>query len=272
MSPPHPRARKRKLLPHAGHEFGLWRCDVSWEGGLSHDSQRSPVASPRADCPPTACPPVTASRGLPTFPFVMRRDGGPELVIRGEHPWLVSSRQAMPVLPRRRHEIGQPVQEVKRREFDDAVGTRACGLPPAPRAHPVGRLVSGEHVADAGDAAVFAADHGEPFQREGRPGTVSQQVLEGRCRGMWLLRWPCEGLPGRVRPRRGSCDADSATPRATPSKKDEPGMARTKRAEMAHRWCDSPPLSGRGAAAESRGDRRTATQNPRRVVRCRSRP
>jgi hypothetical protein len=31
----------------------------------------------------------------------------------------------MPVLPRRRHEIGQPVQEVKRREFDDAVSTRA---------------------------------------------------------------------------------------------------------------------------------------------------
>ena len=38
--------------------------------------------------------------------------------------------------------------------------------------------MSGEHVADAGDAAVFAAHHGEPFQREGRPGTVSQQVLE----------------------------------------------------------------------------------------------
>jgi hypothetical protein len=32
----------------------------------------------------------------------MRRDGGPELVIRGEHPVI-----AMPVLPRRRHEIGQ---------------------------------------------------------------------------------------------------------------------------------------------------------------------
>jgi hypothetical protein len=38
--------------------------------------------------------------------------------------------------------------------------------------------VSREHVADAGDAAVFAAHHGEPLQREGRPGTVSQQVLE----------------------------------------------------------------------------------------------
>jgi hypothetical protein len=65
----------------------------------------------------------------------------------------------MPVLPRRRHEIGQPVQEVKRREFDDAVSTRACGLPPAPRADPVGRPkddpASGEHGADFGRAAVF---------------------------------------------------------------------------------------------------------------------
>ena len=119
---------------------------------------------------------MPTSRGitrLADIPDGERGDGGPELVIRGEHPVI-----AMPVLPRRRHEIGQPVQEVKRREFDDAVGTRACGLPPAPRANSVGRLVSGEHVADASDAAVFAAHHGEPFQREGRPGTVSQQVLE----------------------------------------------------------------------------------------------
>jgi hypothetical protein len=88
----------------------------------------------------------------------------------------------MPMLSRWRHEIGQPAQEVKRREFDDAVGARPRGLPPAPRADPVGRPkddpASGEHVADAGDAAVFAADHGEPLQREGRTGTVSQQVLE----------------------------------------------------------------------------------------------
>ena len=37
------------------------------------------------------------------------------------------------------YEIGQPVQEVKRREFDDAVSARPCGLPPAPRADPTGR-------------------------------------------------------------------------------------------------------------------------------------
>jgi hypothetical protein len=103
----------------------------------------------------------------------MGRDGGPELVIRGEHPVV-----AMPVLPRRRHEGSEPVEELTWGKLDDDADARPRGLPPAPRANPVGRLVSREHVADAGDAAVFAADHGEPLQREGRPGTVSQQVLE----------------------------------------------------------------------------------------------
>ena len=32
----------------AGHEFGLWRREVSWNRGLSHESQQSAVASPRA--------------------------------------------------------------------------------------------------------------------------------------------------------------------------------------------------------------------------------
>jgi hypothetical protein len=104
-------------------------------------------------------------------------DGGPELVIRGEHPVI-----AMPVLPRRRHEIGQPVQEVKRREFDDAVGSRPHGLPPTTPPDPVGRPkddpASREHVTDSGCAAVWGADHGEPFKREWRPGAVSEKVLK----------------------------------------------------------------------------------------------
>ena len=36
----------------------------------------------------------------------------------------------------------------------------------------------GQRVADAGDPAVWAADHGQSFEREGGPGTVSQQVFE----------------------------------------------------------------------------------------------
>jgi hypothetical protein len=49
----------------------------------------------------------------------MRRDGGPELVIQRKHPVV-----ATPVLPRRRDEIGEPVEELKRQEVDDAVRPR----------------------------------------------------------------------------------------------------------------------------------------------------
>ena len=79
----------------------------------------------------------------------------------------------MPVLPRRRHEVRQPVQELKRREFDDAIGSRPRGLSAAAGPDPVGGFVSGQHVADAGCAAVWAASHGESFERKGRPGAVT---------------------------------------------------------------------------------------------------
>jgi hypothetical protein len=39
-------------------------------------------------------------------------------------------------------------------------------------------FVPWQNVTDTDDPAVCAADHGEPLQREGWPGTVSQQVLE----------------------------------------------------------------------------------------------
>jgi len=58
--------------------------------------------------------------------YRQRRDGGPELVIRRKYPVV-----AMPVLPRRRGEIGEPVEKLKRREFDDAIGCRPRGLPAA---------------------------------------------------------------------------------------------------------------------------------------------
>ena len=69
----------------------------------------------------------------------------------------------MPVLPRRRDEIGEPVEELKRREFDDAIGSRPRGLPPTTPPDPVGRLVPREHVADSGCAAVWGANHGQDF-------------------------------------------------------------------------------------------------------------
>jgi hypothetical protein len=99
--------------------------------------------------------------------------GPPELVIRCKHPVI-----AMPMLPRRRDEIDEPVEELKRREFDDAIGSRPRGLPPATPLDPGGRLLPREHVSDANDPAVRAADHGQSLEREGRACTVSQQVLE----------------------------------------------------------------------------------------------
>ena len=109
---------------------------------------------PAAGCPPTACPPASGSPRLPMFPFVTCGDGPPQLVIRRKHPVV-----AMPVLPRRRDKVRQTIEELKRRELDDAVGSRPRGLPPTTPPDPVGCLVSGQHVTDATDAAVWPADH-----------------------------------------------------------------------------------------------------------------
>jgi len=136
---------------------------------------------------------MTTGRGiapLADIPDGECRDGGPELVIRGEHPWLISRRQAAPVLPRWRHDVREPVEKIEWREFDDAIGPRSRGLPPAPRADPVCRLVPWQHVADPTDAAIFTTPDGEPLQREGRTGTVSQQVLEA-LEIAWTSSDPC---------------------------------------------------------------------------------
>ena len=120
--------------------------------------------------------PMAAGRGvapLADVPDRERRDGPPELVVRRKHPVV-----AMPVLARRRDEIGEPVQELKRREFDDTVGSRPGGLSAAAGPDPGGCFVPREHVADLGDSAVWAADHGESLECEGRPGAVSQQMLK----------------------------------------------------------------------------------------------
>jgi hypothetical protein len=99
---------------------------------------------------------VSAGRGLALLADVPDRecrDGFSQPVIRRKHPVV-----AMPVLPRRRDEIGEPVEELKRREFDDAIGSRPRGLPPTTPPDPVGGFVPGQHVADAGDPAVQPAD------------------------------------------------------------------------------------------------------------------
>ena len=102
-----------------------------------------------------------------------RRDGGPERVIRRKHPVI-----PVPVLPWRRHEIGEPVKKLKRREVDHAVRPRPRGLAAATPPDPVGRLVSWQHVADASDLTVCTAAHREPLEGEGWPGAVSQQMFQ----------------------------------------------------------------------------------------------
>jgi len=102
--------------------------------------------------------PMPTGRGiapLVDIPDRERRDGPPQLVIRRKHPVIT-----MPVLPRRRNEIGEPVEELKRRELDDAVGSRPRGLPAATPPDPVGGFVPGQHVADADDLAVGVAGDG----------------------------------------------------------------------------------------------------------------
>ena len=162
------RALERKLLPHPGQEFrpGNPRRVVRAWLWLSVAAAFCGMRTAR----------MPAGRGLAPFadiPDRQRGDGGPELVIWRKHPVI-----AMPMLPRRRDEIGEPVEELKRRELDDAVGPRPGGLAAAAGPDPGGGFVPGQHVADAGDPAVWAASHGESFEREGGPGAVSEEMFE----------------------------------------------------------------------------------------------
>ena len=119
---------------------------------------------------------MPASHGAPPLadvPYCHRRDGPPELVIRRKHAVI-----AMPVLPRQRDKVRQSIKKLKWREFDDAVGPRPRGNPPATLPNLVGGLAPGQHVADGGDAAVWAAVPGESLEGERGPGAVPQQMFE----------------------------------------------------------------------------------------------
>jgi hypothetical protein len=63
----------------------------------------------------------------------------------------------MAMFPRRRNEIGEPVQELNRRELDDAIGFRPRGRSAAAGPDPGGGFVPRQHVADAGNPAGSAA-------------------------------------------------------------------------------------------------------------------
>jgi hypothetical protein len=66
---------------------------------------------------------------LPTFPFRERRDGFPQPVIRRKDAVI-----PVPVSPRRRDEVGEPVEKLERRELDAAARPRPriSGLEVAP--------------------------------------------------------------------------------------------------------------------------------------------
>ena len=106
------RALERKLLAHPGQEFRPGNSRRVVRAGLLIRVAAASGAVTVVFMP--------AGRGLGLLadvPDRERRDGPPERVVRCKHPVI-----PMPVLPRRRHESGEPVEELKRREFDDAVG------------------------------------------------------------------------------------------------------------------------------------------------------
>ena len=142
-------ALERKPLAHPGHEFRPRNPGCVVRPGL-----RPSVAVAFRGAGIARMFAGSGMAPLTNVPNGDRRDGPPELVVRGKYPVV-----AMPVLPRRRHGIRQTIEELNRRTFDDAIGSRPRGLPPATPPDPVGRLVSGEHVADADDAAVGIADN-----------------------------------------------------------------------------------------------------------------
>ena len=122
------RALERKLLPHPGQEFRPGN-----PGGVVRPGLLIHVA---AACRGATVVPMPAGSGLALLADVAdreRRDGFSQFVVRRKHSVI-----PMPVLPRRRDEIGEAVQKLKRREFDDAIGPRPRGLAAAAGPDPVG--------------------------------------------------------------------------------------------------------------------------------------
>ncbi len=196
--------------------------------------------------------PMAAGRGvapLADVPDRERRDGPPELVIRRKHPVV-----AMPVLARRRDEIGEPVKELKRRELHDTIGSRPRGLPAAAGPDPVGCFMPREHVADLGDRAVWAADHGESLECEGRPGAVSQQMLK-----TLKIAVPSRD---RDRRRRRHDGAGRVHRRRRPRQVARRGADRWARGGGRPRGSEATPAGGGAVAAVCRGARADIRPRP----------
>ena len=120
--------------------------------------------------------PIPTGRGLALLADVadrQRRDGPPQLVIRRTHPVV-----AMPVLPRRGHEIGQAVEELNWRELDDAIGPR-----PGPTQLAALCL---EHLVRYCARPAFAIERLAVIEgRDGKPDRV-RYTLARHKRGQWI--------------------------------------------------------------------------------------
>ena len=98
------RALEWKLLPHPGQEFRPRN-----PGGVMRAGLLIRVAAAIRNAGFAPMPAASGLAPLADIPDRERRDGPPQLVIRRKHPVIT-----MPVLPRRRHEIDKPVEELKR--------------------------------------------------------------------------------------------------------------------------------------------------------------
>jgi len=162
------RALERKLLPHPRHQLGPGN-----PGGVVRAGLLVRIATASRG---VLVAPMAAGRGIALLADVadrQSRDGRPQRVIGSEDAVI-----AMPVPPRLWNEIRKPVEELKRRELDDAIGPRLRGLSLSAWPDPAGGLVPGHHVTDFGCAAACVADHGEPLECKRGPGTVPQEMLE----------------------------------------------------------------------------------------------
>jgi len=163
-------ALERKLLPDPRHQFrprnprGVMRAGLLIRIRVTAASRGVTVVS------------IPAGRGLALRANVanrQRRDGFSQPVVRREYSVI-----AMPVLPRRRHEVRQTIEKLKRRELDDTIGTGPRGLAATTGADPGRGFVPRQHVADADDAAVGVADHGESLECEWGAGAVPEKMLK----------------------------------------------------------------------------------------------
>jgi len=112
------RAQERKLLPRPRHQLGPRN-----PGGVVRAGLFMSVAAAFRGMSAVRVPACRGISPLADIPDRQSGDGPPQRVIRREDSVI-----AVPVLARLRDEIGEPVEELKRRELDDAAGPRLRGF------------------------------------------------------------------------------------------------------------------------------------------------